>query len=70
MKTTLCETCKHGIVREYEIRFHGETQSETGRKHTTFHLNRCLIDNSFLEIILKCNRYEKAVMKTTYAINT
>jgi hypothetical protein len=57
MKTNLCETCRDGLVREYEHR------GEDDERH---YLNRCLLDGSFVEIITKCNRYEKMITKTTY----
>ena len=55
-KTTLCETCSHGLIREWESWVHTITN----------HLNRCLLDNSYVEVVTECNKYSKQVPKVTY----
>jgi hypothetical protein len=53
VKISLCEHCKHGLVREYEL----------NTDDTNHYLNRCLLDMSFLEIVTYCNSYERGNKK-------
>ena len=48
----LCETCKHGLVRESIIEKSNTT--ERSKKQT-----KCMYDESFVDDVVKCNRYKK-----------
>jgi hypothetical protein len=46
----LCDDCKFSIVRKME---------DKDDRDITLSLNKCLIDNCFVEKVVKCNRHEK-----------
>jgi len=54
-KRSLCETCKHGLVVEYE---NNEIRS------------KCLLGNYFIDgvrtSVINCNRYDKVTIKTAF----
>ena len=57
-KTTLCLTCKFGIVRQWEDWL--DLPPMDGIQ------SKCLLSGDFVEVITSCNRYEKVSRKVTY----
>jgi len=59
MKTSLCETCVNGLVRE--------TESWKENDNTKFTTTVCMEDQGYVDVVTKCNRYIKStVWKETF----
>jgi predicted RNA-binding Zn-ribbon protein involved in translation (DUF1610 family) len=59
MKTTLCSTCKYGLVREWDCGI-----ATCKASHFT---NKCFFGDDYItQYITSCNRYAKSSGKTTY----
>jgi hypothetical protein len=65
MKTTLCETCKHGLIRERDCE---DRDTEGFAPCTERHFSKkCLLAKEYLwYIIISCNRYSPLIYKRTY----
>lgn len=63
MKTTLCNSCVFGLIREVEF---VDLFDAVGTKKM---INKCLLGGDFYDyksLIISCNRYKKAETKITY----
>ena len=65
MKTTLCETCKFGLVREIDYGKHNGMGIDV-EKDRLF-TNRCMLGGDYPgSYVTSCNRYIKKGTETTY----
>ena len=61
-KSTLCSSCRFGIVREWE-----DWKPYPGIKETLEGIQaKCLLAGDFVEVVTACNRYRKIKERNTY----
>ena len=61
MKTTLCDNCKFGLIREWDWDDRGV--KEVTERHFS---NWCLLARDYPGIIISCSHHKKANGKVTY----
>ncbi len=62
MRTTLCSTCRFGIVREW-----GDwNEVKEGEKEYNGIQAKCLLAGDFVEVVTSCNQYKKMNRKITH----
>lgn len=71
MKTSLCDSCVYGLIREWIVEMLGgakdfktlEGFAPCTERHFT---NKCMLANDYPGVITMCNRHKKVEGKVTY----